>query len=204
MLVLQTPSFISFQTALAAIDVQRCILLHPCKADLYILLCHYRTTMKQIPHKSSCVTQLVSAALHKIGRNARQKALAYCLLNQYENAADILLSDTVFKPKLDNLILLSIVQQKMNKFEAAIISLRRGLQLLKPSSPKYPWPLKAAEIHETIGRCLVHLKAYDKAIHSFTSAIKINSKSIKVRNVHFSLDLLYSYSSAINGKPNGL
>ncbi|KAF5400219.1 hypothetical protein PHET_06583 [Paragonimus heterotremus] len=195
------------KTALAAIDVQRCILLHPCKADLYILLCHYRTTMKQIPHESSCVTQLMSAALHKIGRNARQKALAYCLLNQYENAADILLSDTVFKPKLDNLILLSIVQQKMNKLESAIISLQRGLQLLvnisqksliytipnqcwltnlpfliqKPSSPKCPWPLKAAELHETIGRCLVQLKAYDKAIHSFTNAIKINSKSIKVK-----------------------
>ncbi|XP_007891557.2 uncharacterized protein LOC103178545 [Callorhinchus milii] len=150
-------------------DLTNAIHLQPDVQYFYLLRGQYLYEMKRYELARFCIVH--AAEINQaLGSSRVQQAAIQTFLKHYDRAIDCL---AAVDPSPVLCILLGKTQMKAKKFEDALVTFKKGLQLLPPQSKPLDTLTETAEIHYLMGLAYSQNGNLIEAFESFNKALKL-------------------------------
>ncbi|KAL9955567.1 hypothetical protein ACROYT_G036906 [Oculina patagonica] len=157
----------------AILDYTRVIHMRPDISDYHMARGKLLLEQNKLELASFHVRQ--AADLNRgLGASATQQAVVQSFLRNFDQAIEVLERATRVKPVAPLFILLGKTNMKAKRFENAISSFERAIEIMTPWNPKVEMPIEAASVHFLIGMCQSELGRRLGALDAFNNAIRVN------------------------------
>ncbi|XP_048585429.1 uncharacterized protein LOC5512045 isoform X2 [Nematostella vectensis] len=157
----------------AILDYARAIHMRPDVSDYHMARGKLLLEQKKLDLASFHVKQ--AAQLNQgLGASATQQAVVHSFLKNFDQAIDVLERATRVKPSAQIFVLLGKTNMKAKRFEDAISSFLKAIEILTPWNSRNPMPLEAAGVYFLIGMCQSEVHNDSGALDAYNEAIKVN------------------------------
>jgi len=157
----------------AILDYTRAIHMRPDISDYHMARGKLLLEQNKLELASFHVRQ--AADLNRgLGASATQQAVVQSFLKNFDQAIEVLERATRVKPIPPMFILLGKTNMKAKRFEDAIRSFDRAIEIMTPWNPRMEMPIEAASVHFLIGMCHSELGRPLGALEAFNNAIRVN------------------------------